>query len=151
MLKLSAHGVTVTLMFLGIISLFFSWNQGRKKATLFYVECLAFEPRLRPWIPSNIFFEITGTLDDSMSIYKFEEQIKPVTHSGIKNKQAAFTFVAFAVHINKDFILAFTLLSQFSHIRGECFYCDIYFVSLPKDPLVYSYSSQLSSHTVNSY
>jgi hypothetical protein len=114
-----------------------------KKSDALLVQCLPFEPRLRPWIPSNIVFEVTGTLDDSASIYKFEQQIKPAIHSGIKNKHAAFTFVLFAVHINKVFILALTLLSQFSHIRRECFYRDIYFVSLPKDPLVYSYSSQL--------
>jgi hypothetical protein len=41
-------------------------------------------------------FEITGTLDDSTSIYNFEEKIKPVIHSGIKNKLAAFTIFNFA-------------------------------------------------------
>jgi hypothetical protein len=46
-------------------------------------------------------FEITGRLDDSTSVYNFEEQIKPVLHYVIKNKHAEFTFVAFAIFIIK--------------------------------------------------
>jgi hypothetical protein len=133
MLKFKAHGVTVNLKVQNVSGhypLFFTWNQERKQPTCFRIFGLWATIRIVNSV--HHLFEITGRLDVSTSIYNFQEKIIAVLHSGIKNKHTAFTFIVFAIFINKMFILASTLLSQVPQIREGYYYCDLYFGSLLK-------------------
>jgi len=79
-------------MFPGTISLFFPWNQGRKQKR--FVRIFGLWTTIKTLNSVQTFFEIIGNLDDSTSIYNFEEEIKPALHSGIQNKQAAFIYLS---------------------------------------------------------